>query len=76
MTKAPEEIHWVRSTQLSIARFYGGCKFNGHHYVYQPVCAVHGVECDVLVRGDMMKKRAKDASTAKKTAKVKQPTLL
>jgi hypothetical protein len=29
---APEKIfHW-RNSQLSIARFYGGVKFNGHQY--------------------------------------------
>lgn len=32
MINAPEKIYnWIE-TQLSIARFYGGCKYGGHTY--------------------------------------------
>jgi outer membrane protein W len=35
-------------TQLSVARFYGGCKFNGADYHYQ-------AETDTLIRMDVWK---------------------
>lgn len=48
----PEEIHEVSRSQLSIARYYGGIKFNGTHYVYDPTR-------DVLIREDIHRERAK-----------------
>ena len=30
---APDKIYGWMDSQLSIARFYGGINFNGHHYV-------------------------------------------
>lgn len=38
----------VSVTQLSIARFYGGIKYNGEHYIYLP-------ETDELIRKDVLK---------------------
>ena len=53
MTSAPEEIHTVSNTQLSIARHYGGCRYNGHGYHYD-------AERDVLVRLDVWRARIKE----------------
>ena len=50
MKTAPDEIHNVSHTQLSIARHYGGCVFNGKEYVYFP-------DEDKLVRKDLVKKK-------------------
>lgn len=47
---APDEIHKVSHTQLSVARHYGGCIFNGKEYVY-----FH--DEDKLVRKDLLKKK-------------------
>lgn len=58
MREPPEEIHNPQNSQLSIARFYGGCTFNGAHYVVVPV----GSDGDwKLVRSDVLKARAKSA---------------
>ena len=59
---APEEIHGVSHGFFSISRYYGGCTFRGHRYVYDPTR-------DVLVREDVMKRRAQEARQAKKEAK-------
>ena len=42
----------VSQTQLSIARHYGGIKYNGHHYTYFP-------ESDELIRNDVLKWKKK-----------------
>jgi hypothetical protein len=42
----------VRDTQLSIARYYGGCKVQGQHFVYNAVD-------DSLIREDVVKLIAK-----------------
>lgn len=44
----PEYIHHVSQTQLSIARHYGGCTFNGADYHYD-------AENDRLIRMDIYK---------------------
>ena len=44
----PFAIRGVTQTQFSIARYYGGCKFNGAHYTYF-------AESDELVRDDVLK---------------------
>ena len=31
--KPPEKIYGWLNTQLSIARYYGGCTYNGHSYL-------------------------------------------
>jgi hypothetical protein len=38
----------VCNTQLSVARFYGGCTVNGQHFYYLP-------DTDELLRGDVFK---------------------
>jgi hypothetical protein len=51
---APERIyHWLDS-QLSLARFYGGIKFNGHSYVI-----AHNEEGQPLVRVDVLAREKK-----------------
>lgn len=75
----PERIyHWLDS-QLSIARFYGGCRYMGHDYVIE-----FGKPGDPLVRLDVLaaeKDAIKAASKAKRdadklAAKEKQGDLL
>lgn len=44
----PYQIRNVSHGQLSIARHYGGCKFNGAQYVYDPTD-------DSLTRDDVLK---------------------
>lgn len=56
----PEIIYHVSHTQLSVARFYGGCKFNGVDYHYD-------AESDTLTRMDVWKARI--ASSKKEAAK-------
>ena len=45
---APFAITGVSQTQFSVARHYGGCKYNGYHYTYIP-------HWDELVRDDVVK---------------------
>jgi len=59
-TNAPFAICSVSQSQFSIARHYGGIKFNGFPYTYiQP--------SDELVRDDVMKFIGKRRKQAKKT---------
>jgi hypothetical protein len=54
----------VMNTQLSVARFFGGVKLNGHHFTYFPAG-------DELIRDDVLKwltKRRKAARKAEKAA--------
>lgn len=52
--ETPERIYHWQSSQLSIARHYGGCKFNGADYV------IAFNEKDVpLVRADVLKRERK-----------------
>lgn len=59
MTGAPEDIHGVSRTQLSIARHYGGCKYQGVSYHYD-------AERDALVRLDVWLDRLKEQSAEAK----------
>ena len=78
MTKqvAPERIYnWI-NTQLSIARFYGGCDYNGASYAIawneegQPL-----VRTDVLAKEKKAaRKKAKEAADAEKEAVSKKQT--
>jgi hypothetical protein len=62
MSEAPEKIHGWLDTQLSIARFYGGCTYSGHRYVID-----HADPDKPLVRADVLK--AEQAAKAEKDAK-------
>jgi len=46
--RAPYQVQFVSSGQMSIARHYGGMSYNGSHFVYFP-------DCDSLVRDDVVK---------------------
>lgn len=46
--KTPFAIQGVMNTQLSIARFYGGIRYNGDGYTYMP-------DGDELIRDDVLK---------------------
>jgi hypothetical protein len=46
--RTPYVVRGVSQTQLSVARHYGGCTYNGQVYVYQPLT-------DELIRNDVLK---------------------
>lgn len=54
-------IRGVSSSQLSIARHYGGCTFQGRNYTYMPLT-------DELIRDDVVKWLAKYRKRQKKQA--------
>jgi len=63
MTTQPERIyHWM-NTQLSIARFAGGCTLNGARYAI--ACNEDG---HPLVRWDVMQREAKERKKTEQTA--------
>ena len=51
MERTPERIYNWLDSQLSIARHYGGCTFNGADYVI-----AYDEEGQPLVRSDLLKK--------------------
>lgn len=62
---APERIHHWLTTQLSIARFYGGLTYQGHHYLI-----AYDEPGQPLVRSDVIKREAKERkAAARKSAK-------
>jgi len=58
MTEAPEKIYGWMDTQLSVARHYGGCTYQGHAYkvdyndIDQPL-----VRSDILLQEKTEKKQ-------------------
>ena len=60
--KAPEEIHNISHSQLSVARHFGGCKYMGASYHYD-------ASRDVLIRMDVWQKRMHENSAAGKAAR-------
>ena len=50
--RTPERIYNWLDSQLSIARHYGGCKFNGADYVI-----AYNEEGQPLVRSDLLRKQ-------------------
>lgn len=48
----PERFYRVSQSQLSIAWHYGGIRFNGDDYIYDPAT-------DTLTRADVVKAEAK-----------------
>jgi hypothetical protein len=64
--KAPERISHVSHGQFSVARHFGGCKFQGEYYHYD-------AENDSLVRRDVWDKELKkDKEKAKQIAKAEK----
>lgn len=63
--QTPERIyHWLDS-QLSIARHYGGCKYNGAEYVI-----AYSEEGQPLVRSDLIKKPKRDKRKSRVSAEL------
>jgi len=58
----PERYYRVSETQLSIARHYGGIRFNETYYVYDPTT-------DTLISEDVVKRERKAARTKQKAEK-------
>ena len=54
MNDSPERIYNWLNSHLSIARFYGGCKFNGAEYY-----VAYDEKDQPLVRADLLKKRSR-----------------
>lgn len=52
----------VSQTQFSIARYYGGCQYNGDSYTYLP-------ETDELIRDDVLQWKLKRKKTHRPSAK-------
>jgi hypothetical protein len=67
--EAPERIYGWLNTQLSLARHYGGCKYNGHSYV-----VAYGEEGQPLVRQDVVR-REHDSAKAENKKKLKEQML-
>lgn len=71
----PERIYGWQHGQLSIAKYYGGCTYNGAGYTVD-----YAQEGHPLVRNDVFKAQAKakkEASKAKRTkAAVVQESLI
>lgn len=60
--EAPEEIHNVSYNQLSVARHFGGCKFQGASYHYDS-------SRDALIRMDVWQSRMREESAAGEAAR-------
>ena len=58
----PYLIAYVRQTQFSIARFAGGCTFNGWRYTYDPTD-------DTLIRDDVLRLVTKRRKAAERAAR-------
>lgn len=76
---APERIHHWQESQLSIARFYGGCSVHGAHYriaLDEPGTPL--VRSDVLLSADKAKRHATRAQSVadQQTADVAQIKLI
>ena len=75
MTEAPEKIYGWLNTQLSIARYYGGCTYQGHSYLIdmqdpeRPL-----VRQDILSAEKKAKKKAANAAKAAKAVKAQDAT--
>ena len=59
---APEEIHGISNSQLSVARHFCGCKYMGASYHYD-------ASQDALIRMDVWQKRMHEDSAAGKAAR-------
>ena len=64
MTEPPERIYGWLDSQLSLARYSGGCTFNGHAYTI-----AFNEDRQPLVRWDVLKREAKAAKESRKAAR-------
>lgn len=62
---APERIHGWQNTQLSLAKHYGGCTYNGASYII-----AENEDGKPLVRMDIFTAEAKAKAKAAKDARV------
>lgn len=53
---APERIYGWQHTQFSLAKYYGGIRYKGHHYAID-----YGDKDAPLVRDDVLRRDAKAA---------------
>lgn len=71
--ETPYGVAGVSDTQFSVARHYGGCTYNGQHYVYLPLT-------DELIRHDVLqwlaKKEREQRKAERKAGKALQETPL
>lgn len=67
--RTPYGITNVSMTQLSIARHYGGCKFQGDSYTYLP-------DTDELIRNDVLRWKNHKKSNPHQNNTASQPELL
>ncbi len=68
-SKPPERIYGWIDSQLSIARYYGGCTYQGHSYVIDPIRPNPPlVRADVLARE--VKARADQAKAYRRAGKL------
>lgn len=69
--KAPDRIWGWQNSQLSIARHYGGCDYNGHRYVIDEVTEGQPlVRLDVITRENKAKVQAATLARAQARAGV------
>lgn len=61
MTDTPERIYNWLDSQLSLARYYGGCKVGDVQYLI-----AYNEEGQPLVRADLMKKKELDTEIQEK----------
>ena len=64
--KTPFGMTNVSMTQLSIARHYGGIKYNGESYTYLP-------HTDELIRNDVLKWKQKQGKSSPTNAAAQAP---
>lgn len=71
----PERIYGWRDSQLSIARHYGGIRYNNYHYLIAFM-----EEGQPLVREDVLRREAKEQKEKqkqeRKEAEAKQQTMI
>jgi len=73
----PERIYGWLDSQLSIARFYGGCTYQGHSYVIDPIRPNPPlVRVDVLQRETREKVARKVASSVASSVATKSQGVL
>lgn len=59
MQKTPEKIYNWQNTQLSVAKYAGGCSYNGAQYII-----AYNEDGQPLVRMDLLQKKHKKSSPA------------
>ena len=63
-SEPPERIYGWLDTQMSIARYYGGLKYQGHSYTIAP-----NEEGQPLVRADVLAREAKEKKAEAKAVR-------